>query len=480
MIEGVTGADRPSHGEGEVYDYDAGFGARALVSLGRPGLGERVAAATNLQNSARLRVMQSLKDPEALRDVAASIRASNLARLDEHLDRMATRWEAAGGHVFFAADKEEASSYVLQVARRAGATFAVKSKSMASEEIELNKALEADGIEPVETDLGEHIVQLAGDHPSHIVAPAVHKSKADVAKLFSEVADEPLSDNAEELMRFARRKLRERFLTARLGITGVNFAVSEPGALCIVSNEGNARMCSSLPRVHVAIMGMERVLGTWDELAVMLSLLAKSATGQKLTQYTSLLFGPRRAHEVDGPDESHLVILDNGRSALLGTRYSQVLHCIRCGGCLNVCPVYRNVGGHAYDPVYSGPIGAVLNPLIKGTGRAGDLAHASTLCGACTQMCPVRIPLHDLLLYLRQDYAREEASVTERAGYAGWSHAWATPRRFMLFARLQRALGRVSNSPLLARIPIPVLSRWTRVRATPDLSQRPYRARRRG
>jgi L-lactate dehydrogenase complex protein LldF len=420
-------------------------------------------------------MLATLKDPDALRDVAARIRVSNLARLDEHLDRMATGWEAHGGKVFFAADAGEACTYVLDVARRAGADLVVKSKSMASEEIGLNHVLAEAGIEAVETDLGEHIIQLAGEHPSHIVAPAVHKSKGDVRDLFSDLAGRMLPEDAEALMQFARQRLRERFLSARLGITGVNFAVSEAGAICLVTNEGNGRMCSSMPSVHIAIMGMERIVGTWDELAVMLSLLAKSATGQKLTQYTSLLFGPRRPGELDGPEESHLVVLDNGRAGVLGTEYEAVLHCIRCGACLNVCPVYRQVGGHAYDPVYSGPIGAVLNPIIKGTREAGELAHASTLCGACTEACPVRIPLHDILLYLRRDYAREAAPVTERAAYGAWSRAWASARRFRAFGAAQRLLGRALRGRALRRAPVPLLSRWARVRAAPDLSQPLYR-----
>jgi len=456
------------------YDYSAGFGERVGVALAQPQMRRAVATATQLQNGARLRALATLKDPDGLRDLAARIRASNVSRLDEHLDRLATGWEGAGGKVFFAGDADDACSYVVEVARRTGARFAVKSKSMASEEIGLNRALQHEGIEPIETDLGEYIIQLAGDHPSHIVAPAVHRSKADVARLFSAVAGEDLPEDAPTLMSFARRRLRERFLAAGLGITGVNFGVSRPGALCIVTNEGNARMCASVPPVHVAIMGMERVVGTWDELAVMLSLLGRSGTGQKLTQYTSLLFGPRRQGEADGPEESHLVIVDNGRSKVLGTRYSQALHCIRCGACLNVCPVYRQVGGHAYDPVYSGPIGAVLNPLIKGPQAAGELAHASTLCGACTEACPVRIPLHDLLLHLREDYARQAAPISERAAYRAWSRAWATPRRFNWAARLARIASRLPGRR------VPVVGRWTRAHDTLRLPRRAYRDRRTG
>jgi L-lactate dehydrogenase complex protein LldF len=346
---------------------------------------------------------------------------------------------------------------------------------MASEEIALNHALADVGVEAVETDLGEWIIQLAGEHPSHIVAPAAHKSKEDVAELFSEVAGKRLPNDGPALMAFARERLRQKFLAADMGISGVNFAVSSTGTLCTVTNEGNARMCTSLPRVHVALMGMERVVGTWDELAVMLALLGRSATGQKLTQYTTLISGPRREGEFDGPDESHLVILDNGRSNILGTRYQSALRCIRCGACLNVCPVFRQVGGHAYDPVYSGPIGAVINPLLRGTERAGELAHASTLCGACTEVCPVRIPLHDHLVRLRQDYAGEEAGRLEHWAYASWSRAWASAAGFDLFSRLNSLVGTVRRTKWGRRVPLPLVSRWSEGRVLPDIPARDYR-----
>ncbi|MEO8323733.1 MAG: lactate utilization protein B [Actinomycetota bacterium] len=327
--------------------------------------------------SKRLHAMTSLKDSEALRDIAAEVRDAVLSQLDVHLDRLASNWERNGGRVFFAADASEATDYVLDIAKRVEAKLVVKSKSMASEEIRLNEALIEQGIEPVETDLGEFIIQLAGEHPSHIITPAIHRSKEDVAALFGPLAGRVLPAETGPLAAFARAHLSEQFLRADIGINGVNFGIADEGALCLVTNEGNGRMCNALPRVHIAIMGMERVAADWDQLAVMLSLLARSATGQKLTQYTSITFGPRPSGEYDGPDESHLIILDNGRSRALGTDQQSILRCIRCGACLNVCPVYRQVGGHAYDPVYSGPIGAVLNPTLR--ENATELAHASSL-----------------------------------------------------------------------------------------------------
>ena len=461
----------------EAYDYTEGFAKRAAVSLANPGLRSSIAAATDLQTANRLAGLTSLRDPEAMRTLGSEIRASAMSRLDQHLERLADNWTAAGGEVFFAADGKEASSYVCSVAVSHGVRTVVKSKSMASEEIALNSALNAAGIEAIETDLGEYIVQQDGGHPSHIVAPAIHKSKKDVAELFSSIAGEELPVDTVALMKFARGVLRDKFLNAEMGVSGVNFAVADPGAICLVTNEGNGRMCTSLPRVHVAVMGMERVVADWDQLAVMLALLGRSGTGQKLTQYTSLLHGPRHPGEADGPDESHLVILDNGRAGLLGTRYQEALHCIRCGACLNVCPVFRQVGGHAYDPVYSGPIGAVLNPLIKGTEDAGELAHASTLCGACTEACPVKIPLHDLLLRLRQDYAQEGAGRAEHLLYSGWSHAWATPARFAAFGRLGSLVGRIAGGRPVRRLPLPILSRWTKGRTFPGWPRSIYRDR---
>ena len=459
------------------YDYSAGFEARAAVSLADPKLRRNVADADDRQIANRLSAMASLRDPEGLRDLASEMRAAVLSCLDEHLGALADEWEHHGGKVFFAKDASEATEYVRDVAIRSGAMKAVKSKSMVSEEIRLNEVLGDAGVEPVETDLGEYIAQLAGDHPAHIITPIIHWSKHDVANLFSEMAGDSLPPDVAPLLAFARGRLRDHFLTAGLGISGVNFAVAEAGALCLATNEGNGRMCTSIPPNHIAIMGMERVVATWEQLAVMLSLLARSGTGQKLTQYTSLLFGPRRADEADGPVESHLVILDNGRSNLLGTRYQDALKCIRCGACLNVCPVFRQTGGHAYDPVYSGPIGAVINPLLRDSKQASELAHASTLCGACTEACPVRIPLHDLLLYERQEYAHVYSSRSERVAYSAWSHAWSSARRFKVFAFTGALAARVVGRRRLGRLPL--LRRWARGRAMPSLPTVAYRSKRR-
>ncbi|MFN2488289.1 MAG: LutB/LldF family L-lactate oxidation iron-sulfur protein [Actinomycetota bacterium] len=460
------------------YDYSESFETRARVSLEQPRLASTIGIAVDRNAAARIAGMATLKDPEGLRTLAAQIRDFNVSRLAEHLERLAETWEAAGGKVFFAADAKEARDYVVSLAREVGATEAVKSKSMVSEEIELNEAFSDAGIEPIETDLGQYIVQLAGEPPSHILAPAVHKSKEDITEVLSRAAGEALPNDAAALTAFARADLRARFLRAGLGVSGVNFGIADAGTLCLVTNEGNGRLSTSMPRTHVAIMGMERIVWDFEQLAVMLSLLARSNTGQKMSQYTSLLHGPRRANESDGPEESHLVILDNGRSNILGTRYQSALRCIRCSACVNVCPVFRQVGGYAYDPVYSGPIGAVITPLLKGTHEAAELAHASTLCAACSEVCPVRIPLHDLLLHLRQDYAHDAASAPERAAYRSWSLAWATPGRFKAFTTLGSLLGRVTGGRSLRRLPLPVLSRWTRGRTFPGFPRPGDRSRR--
>jgi L-lactate dehydrogenase complex protein LldF len=394
---------------------------------------------TDRLRSHRLSAWEGLADIEGLRERAHAIRMEVVDDLQGHVDRFTAALEARGGHVYFARTAEEASAYVVEVCTRAGAKLAAKSKSMATEEIGLNAALEAVGVTPVETDLGEYILQLAGEHPVHIVAPAIEKTAEQVAELLSAVDGEPVPAELEALTAAARRQLRETFLQADVGITGANFGVSSTGSVCLVTNEGNGRMVSSLPRVHVAIMGMERLVPTTADLAVLLRLLARSATGQKLTVYTTLITGPRRPGEEDGPEEQHVVILDNGRTNLLRGRYREMLACIRCGACLNVCPVYRKTGGAAYGPVYSGPMGAVLLPLLVGLGEAPSLPHASSLCGACTEACPVKIPLHELLLDLRRDLVDEGvASRWERLGFWAWSWAWSSVWGYRLVTRLAR------------------------------------------
>jgi L-lactate dehydrogenase complex protein LldF len=414
----------------------------------------------------RLAAWADLPDAEGLRRRAHEARMRVVDDLDRHVAEFSTALAARGGRPYLARTAEDANDYVADVCRKTGARLAAKSKSMVSEEIGLNAALESEGVRAVETDLGEYILQLAGEHPVHIVAPAIEKTAEDAAGLLGGVEGRQIPAELEALTLAARRQLRETFLRADIGISGANFGVCETGTICLVTNEGNGRLVSSLPRVHVALMGVERLVADLADLAVLLQLLGRSATGQKLTSYTTLITGPRRAGERDGPEELHVVILDNGRSGLLGGRYREMLACIRCGACLNVCPVYRKTGGAAYGPVYSGPMGAVLAPLLAGIGQASALPHASSLCGACTDACPVKIPLHELLLELRADLVERRVSpLGERLAFALWSFAWSRPAGYRLSTRLARLGAPLAGLAGPGRV-------WKRGRSLPRLGRR--------
>ncbi|HTN79493.1 MAG TPA: LutB/LldF family L-lactate oxidation iron-sulfur protein [Acidimicrobiales bacterium] len=434
-----------------------------------------LARATGRFGDHRRAALDSLEDPDALRLAARAIKADVIAHLPELLEQFAANVVARGGQVFWAGDGSEANAYITSVAQRIGARTVVKSKSMATEETELNEALEAIGCHVVETDLGEWIIQLAHHKPSHIIAPAVHLDRYQVAEfLQAEVTDDRVLEAAPgPLAAFAREQLRAEFLRADLGISGCNFGVAETGSVVLVTNEGNGRLCTSVPRVHIAVMGMERLLADWDQLDLFINLLARSASGQHLSSYTNIITGPRREGEADGPDEMHVVILDNGRSDIIGTELQEILSCIRCGACLNVCPVYRQIGGHAYGWVYSGPVGAVLTPLLAGEHpEAAELSNASTLCGACMDACPVSIPLQDLLLALRRRRAAD-ASRSERAAWKAWATAWSNPKAFrasMKVASTGRGLGRFAERA-------PGLSRWTAGREAPMPAKRTFHER---
>jgi L-lactate dehydrogenase complex protein LldF len=350
----------------------------------------------------------------------------------------------------------------------------VKSKSMATEEIELNEALERAGVTPVETDLGEYIIQLAREKPSHIIAPAIHKTKGQVAELFSRELGERLQPDPEVLTAMARKVLRRRFLEADLGITGANFAVADTGTVVLVTNEGNGRMVTSLPRIHVAVMGMEKVVPSMTDLVVFLAILARSATGQKLSSYTTLVRGPRRPGELEGPDEFHLVLMDGGRSAQIAGPLREALYCLRCGACLNVCPVYRQIGGHAYGHTYPGPIGILLTAMLEGRRSVRELAHASSLCGACQEVCPVRIDIPRMLVELREGLDRERiAPWPERLAFRAAAWVLSSPARFRLAVRL----GRLAQRPFVrdGRLgTLPLLGRWTHARDLPAVAGRTF------
>lgn len=443
--------------------------------------------ATDLFGERRRAAVGTVTDWEGLRTQARAIKDETLSRLDTYLEEFVARAEEAGARVHWARDGQEACSVIAGIARDRGARTVVKSKSMASEEIHLNAALAELDIEPIETDLGEYIIQLAGETPSHIVVPAIHKTKRQIAELFAEKLGIPPSEDVATLTEAARTALRRRFAQADLGISGVNFGVAETGTILILENEGNARLTTSLPRVHVALMGIEKVIPRFEDLDVFLKLLPRSGTGQLLTAYQSLITGTRRAEGDEGPDELHIVLMDNGRSRMLAhptTRQS--LACIRCGACLNACPVYQQVGGHAYGSVYPGPIGAVISPQLFGLDSASQLPYASSLCGACREVCPVKIDIPELLLHLRSKVAEgesgTEAKPLERLSFTAYAALMQRPRLLAWATRAgrmaQRALGvgeRLGKPNAVAARLAPPMTAWTAERDLRPLSPRSFR-----
>jgi L-lactate dehydrogenase complex protein LldF len=441
---------------------------RPRVEAHARGLSDETVASVRAASAAKTAAREvalraAFEDPEAARRKAAEIRDFALDHLRELLLQLEERCQANGIHVHWAADAEAANRAILEICRSAGARVVVKGKSMATEEIGLNDHLIGAGLEVVETDLGEFVVQLDGDHPSHIVTPIIHKNRREIADTFARHGLGPRTETPEELAMQARAHLRERFRAADVGVSGVNFAVTETGRLTIVENEGNNRFCTTAPDVHVAVMGIEKVLPREADLPLFLRLLAGSATGQALTSYVHLISGPRREDEPDGPREVHLILLDNGRTRVLAGPYREILRCIRCGACLNVCPVYRRAGGHAYGHVYSGPLGAVLAPALEGVGAYGDLAKASSLCGACEEVCPVRIPIPRMLLELRDEAVRTGAlppGVPWRRFAALAERGWRTGLRLL---------------PMASRLPHPLARSWSEEREIPRREGREFR-----
>jgi L-lactate dehydrogenase complex protein LldF len=416
------------------------FRQSATIAIEDIHLQSALEGATGKFVQGRLNALAELPDSDALRDHFKAIRSATLGNLAHYLELFEQRATAVGAQVHWARNGQEAVQIVLHIAQQHGVALITKSKSMVTEEIHLNEALAAAGIEPVETDLGEWIIQLAGEPPSHIIGPAIHKTRQQVAALFSKEVGRTLSpDDIDGLTAEARRILRTKFLTAGIGISGGNLGVAETGSLVLVTNEGNGRLVTTAPPVHIAIMGLEKICPDWDAAAVWLALLARSATGQPMSVYTTAITGPRRADEPDGPEEVHIVLLDNGRSQQVGTEYEEILQCIRCGACLNVCPVYKKAGGHAYGSPYSGPVGAVVTPLFFGLEAYGALPQASTLCGACKDACPARIDIPRLLLALRRAEVAEhllpwhERKTEEFAAYVLGSEG-----RMNLFAKMGR------------------------------------------
>jgi L-lactate dehydrogenase complex protein LldF len=424
----------------------------------------------------------ALEDSSQLRDHAKQIKEHTLAHLDRYLVQLEESVLRRGGRVHWAATAADARQIVLDIAEETGCRRVVKSKSMTTEEVHLNPALEAAGMEVTETDFGEFIIQLAGERPSHLVAPAVHHTRESIARLLSKHLGEELPDEPGPLAKAGRRLLREKFAQADMGITGANFAVAETGTVVLISNEGNARLTTTCPRVHVALMGMEKVIPRWIDLPVFLKLLARAATGQTLSVYTTLISGPARSKERDGPDEFHLILLDNGRSRVLATPFRESLQCIRCGACLNACPVYRRIGGHAYGGVYSGPIGSILTPLYDSVEENPHLPHASSLCGACQAACPVKINIPHMLIGLRElqhgQPARKRHGIPwERLAYWTWKEVLRRPWLYRLALRLARWLLRArAKNGWLRSLPGPGAG-WTAARDFPAPAAVPFRSR---
>ncbi|MGH3661635.1 MAG: lactate utilization protein B [Micromonosporaceae bacterium] len=455
---------------------DEPFPDAARAALANPQLRRNIGKATTTIRAKRLEVTAELPDWEALRNAGAAVKAQAMARLPELLEQLEERVAALGGTVHWARDAVEANRLVADIVTATGAREVVKVKSMATQEIGLNEALADIGVNAYETDLAELIVQLGHDKPSHILVPAIHRNRAEIREIFLREmpdVDPALTDDPPALAAAARRYLRRRFLSARVAVSGANFGVAETGTLGVVESEGNGRMCLTLPRTLITVMGIEKVLPSWRDLEVFLQLLPRSATGERMNPYTSLWTGVTPG---DGPQQFHLVLLDNGRTAALADEVGRAaLHCIRCSACLNVCPVYERTGGHAYGSVYPGPIGAVLSPLLTGVEDNASLPYASTLCGACYDACPVKIDIPSLLVHLRARHVeavRDKRRIPTAEAIAMAAAAWTMrgPRRFAAAERASRAgrlLARGQGADARIRSLPPPLSAWTSVRDAP-------------
>jgi L-lactate dehydrogenase complex protein LldF len=460
------------------------FPQAARVALTDTQLRRNLGQATHAIRAKRAAVVAEVPDWEQLREAGRAIKARVLRHLDDYLLELEAAVQSAGGVVHWARDAAECNRIVGDLIAAHGAEEVVKAKSLTTEETKLNEALAARGIRAWETDLAQLIIQLGDDTPSHILVPAIHKNREQIRELFSRTlddVDENLSDDPRELVRVARRHLRRRFLAARVGISGVNFAVAQTGTVSVVESEGNGRMCTTLPEVLISVMGIEKVIPTWQDLEVYLQLLPRSSTAERMNPYTSLWTG---VSEGDGPSEFHLVLVDNGRTNVLADEIGrQALHCIRCSACLNVCPVYERTGGHAYGSTYPGPIGAILTPMLSGMDAAGSLPYASTLCGACYEVCPVKINIPEVLVHLRhQEVAHATATrplvrraSPERVAMRTLARVFSNRR---LYEAAQRA-GRLGQWPLvrdgrITRLPGP-LSGWTAMRDLPPLPQQSFR-----
>ena len=444
------------------------FPDAARVQLRKAQQRRNLRTATTTIRARRAGVVAEVPDWEALRDAGAAIKEQALRHLGGHLEQLEYSVTAAGGTVHWARDAAEANALVVRLTRAAGSDEVIKVKSMATDEIGLNAALAERGITAHETDLAELVVQLAGDRPSHILVPAIHRNRAEIRDLFEgRLGERDLSTEPAELAAVARRYLRERFLSVGVGVSGANFAVAETGTICVVESEGNGRMCTTLPRTLITVIGIEKVLPRFRDLSVMLQLLPRSSTGERMNPYTSLWTGVTPG---DGPQDFHLILLDNGRTETLADQVGrQALRCIRCSACLNVCPVYERTGGHAYDNTYPGPIGAILAPQLSGLEANTSLPWASTLCGACYEVCPVKIDIPSILVHLRGRITRERGGpVAERLAMEALMRLFASRRRYEAAQKAMRlgAAPLSKDGRIEARLPGP-LKAWTTFRDLP-------------
>lgn len=420
----------------------------------------------------RLAAIDKLPEFETLRDLGRDIKNHTLEHIDFYLERFESKVIQNGGHVHWARTPQEAREKILEICRSVDAKTVTKGKSMIAEEIALNDFLEESGIEPIETDLGEYIIQIRKEPPSHIIAPAVHLNQTDVEESFRKIhndlpVDRPLSE-PRQLLDEARAKLRNRFIDADVGITGANFLIAETGSTVIVTNEGNGDLTQTLPKIHIVLASLEKVVPTLDDAATIFRLLARSATGQEMSVYTTFSTGPKRPEDLDGPEQYHVVLLDNGRSAMLGTEFQEMLRCIRCAACMNHCPVYSAVGGHAYGWVYPGPMGAVLTPTLVGVQEAGHLPNASTFCGRCESVCPMRIPLPKMMRQWRKrEFEKKLSPGTFRAGLGLWAFFAKRPALYQAVTGLaMRVLGRLGKDKGRFKS-LPLAGGWTSVRDMP-------------
>jgi len=451
------------------------FVERARRALARPELQEKLRTWTRIAvDESQKRRAEQGDDAELYRRRARAIRERTLMRIDEHAERFVDEATRAGAQVHFAADADEACRIVVDIARARGARLAVKMKSMVSEELHLRDALQTAGVRAVETDVGEMIIQLARETPSHLLAPAMHKSTGEVKQLFDEHLGPDRREEPEALVERARVHLRSQFVDADLGITGANFAVAESGSLLLVSNEGNGRLTLSGPPAHVALVPWEKLVPTLDEAITLLKVLVTS-TGMRVTRYVSLVRGPRGAGELDGPEELHVVLVDNGRAAALGGPFEEALLCVRCGACLNACPVFQRVGGQTYGATYAGPIGIALSRVVGAPGSAADeMAHASTLCRACQDACPVRIDLPRMILESRKKTVDAGgAPAVDRLLFALWAAVVTEPRLYRIALRALAALRRWP----LPWSALPVVGAWLSAREWPPIAEVPFRDR---